>query len=246
MRLALFSDIHANLEALEACLAHARRMGHDHMAFLGDIVGYGPDPEAVTAYVQSLAVAGATVLLGNHDRAVLNPDADMSPLAASAMAWTRNTLSDAAASWLSALPISQAIDDLLLVHASAHQPLAWPYVEVPRDAELSLRATSARVVVCGHTHRPAIFSLQPNGVAIGHVPKPGVEIPLLGHRRWQVVLGAVGQPRDGNPAAAYGILDTAQGTFSQHRVPYDFDTTAAKVRAAGLPEKLAIRLETGR
>jgi diadenosine tetraphosphatase ApaH/serine/threonine PP2A family protein phosphatase len=246
MRIALLSDIHGNLEAFEAVLAHVERLQPDRLALLGDLVGYGADPVAVVSIARALADAGAIVLKGNHDAAVEDQAPDMNQHALEAIRWTRAQLGPAQRAFLAELPLTATLDDLLLVHAAANQPASWPYVTNARAAERSLGATSARVVVAGHTHVPALHALQPNGVAVSHTPVAGTAIPLARHRRWHAILGAVGQPRDGDPAAAYALFDTGQGAITFHRVGYDHARAAAKVLAAGLPHALAHRLGQGR
>ncbi|MDP2802006.1 MAG: metallophosphoesterase family protein [Phreatobacter sp.] len=246
MRIALIADIHANREALEATLAHVARQQVGRIAVLGDVVGYGADPVACTEIVMDLAASGALVLQGNHDEAVARDDADMNADALAAMVWTRGVLGEAHRRFLAGLPLSTREGDLLLVHAGARHPGQWPYVMTPRDAELSFGATDARLIVCGHTHVPALFSLQPNRTCIAFTPVAGSPVPLAAHRRWHVVVGSVGQPRDGIAAAAYAVLDLGQGVLEPHRVPYDHPAAAAKIRAAGLPDRLASRLALGR
>lgn len=246
MRIALLTDIHANREALEATLAHVARQQVGRVAVLGDIVGYGADPVACTEIVMDLAASGALVLQGNHDEAVARDDADMNADALAAMAWTRGVLGEAHRRFLAGLPLTAREGDLLLVHAGARNPGQWPYVMTPRDAELSFGATDARLIVCGHTHVPALFSLQPNRTCVAFTPVAGSPVPLAAHRRWHVVVGSVGQPRDGIAAAAYAVLDLGQGVLEPHRVPYDHPAAAAKIRAAGLPDRLASRLAHGR
>ncbi|MCA0434603.1 MAG: metallophosphatase family protein [Proteobacteria bacterium] len=246
MRLALLSDIHANLPALEACLAAAREAGAERFVFLGDLVGYGPDPEAVVERISKLAASGAIVLRGNHDEAAVAPTNRMNAAAREAILWTRDHLSEDARIFLAQLPLSVADDDRLYVHADASQPSAWNYVTSPLEAQISLSACSARITFCGHVHVPAIYTLSPQGHAVGHSPGPNIAIPLLANRRWLAVLGAVGQPRDGDPAAAFSLFDTATSELTLRRVPYDVESVAARVRACGLPESLAARLLKGR
>lgn len=246
MRIALLSDIHGNLEALAAVLTHAARQRVDCIAVLGDIVGYGADPRACTEAVMTLHGEGAIVLKGNHDEAVERADPDMNADALAAITWTRGVLLDDHRAFLAGLPLTARLDDLLLVHASARHPGQWPYVMTQRDAELSLGATDARIVASGHTHVPALFSLQPNLTCIAFTPVAGTPVPLAAHRRWQIVVGAVGQPRDGSALAAYAVVDLGQGALEPHRVPYDHRAAAAKIRAAGLPDRLASRLALGR
>jgi diadenosine tetraphosphatase ApaH/serine/threonine PP2A family protein phosphatase len=245
MKLALLADIHANIEALEACLADAAARGAQRLVFLGDLVGYGADPEAVVARVRPFADAGAVVLRGNHDEAARLGPRGFSKLAAEAMGWTQSRLDDETKGWLAGLPLTHAEEDRLYVHADASDPEAWHYVTDATAARRSLEATTARLTFCGHTHTPALFGLTATGKLAPHTPAPDAPIPLLQPRRWLAVLGAVGQPRDGNPAACYGLLDTAAAECAWVRVPYDVAGAAAKIRAAGLPMALAERLARG-
>lgn len=246
MRIALFSDIHANLPALEACLSAAGRLDADRLAFLGDFVGYGPEPEAVIARVRPLAEAGAITVLGNHDLGVVKPSKDMNPTAAEALAWTRAQLSGDSLSFLAGLPFEVRAEDMLFVHAEASDPAAWHYVTDMEAARASLVHCTASVTFCGHVHVPAIYCLSATGKMISHVPVQDVATPLLAQRKWLAVLGATGQPRDGNPAASFAMYDTAARTLTYHRAPYDVEGVAQRIRALGLPESLAERLLRGR
>lgn len=246
MRIALISDIHANLPALEACLAAAERLDADTLAFLGDFVGYGPDPEAVIERVRPLAEAGAIAVLGNHDLAVLKPSKDMNATAAQAIAWTRKELSEASKSFLAGLPFEVRSGDMLFVHSDASDPTAWHYVTDAETARASLAGCAATVTFCGHVHVPAVYCLSATGKMITHVPAQGVETPLLAQRKWLAVLGSAGQPRDGNPAASFAIYDTTARTLTYHRAPYDVEGVSQRIREKGLPESLADRLLRGR
>jgi diadenosine tetraphosphatase ApaH/serine/threonine PP2A family protein phosphatase len=246
MRIALMSDIHGNREALEACLAHARRSQVERTIFLGDYVGYGADPAWVVETVRAHVEAGAVALLGNHDAAVPGSEEDMNADARAAIRWTRAQLDEAARAFLAALPLTHREGNTLYVHANAWAPGAWGYILGPVEAERSLRRTDARVTLCGHVHTPALYAMAPGKPACGHTPVPGVAVPLLATRRWLAVIGAVGQPRDGHPAACYALLDDARRTLTTIRVPYDVETAAQKVAAAGLPPRLAARLRIGR
>jgi diadenosine tetraphosphatase ApaH/serine/threonine PP2A family protein phosphatase len=246
MKLALFADIHANLEALEACLEHAREQGADQAAFLGDLVGYGADPAAVLERVQAWAAAGALVIRGNHDAAVVATGSDtMNRSAEAAVDWTRQQLDASQLDFLAGLPLLIRRDQACFVHASAARPADWTYVHDARAAAQSLLAADATWVFSGHVHEQALYHQAPAGHALPFKPVPGVAIPVPAHRRWLAVVGSVGQPRDGNSAACYAIHDTGAGTLTFHRVPYDWSVAAAKIRAAGLPEGLALRLERG-
>lgn len=246
MRVAILSDIHANREAFEACLADAARRGAQRLVLLGDIVGYGPEPGWTVRRAMDLAAAGAVVVKGNHDEAAVHDRGGMSEDAAAAAAWTRSVLDADAKAWLDALPLEVEEEDRLYVHADAQHPARWTYVRDAEDARRSLDAVPARIVLCGHTHEPALYSLTATAKLVSFTPIAGAGVPLLRPRRWLAVLGAVGQPRDGDPAAAYAMLDTATSDYTLLRVPYDAEATGAKIRAAGLPERLAARLLRGR
>jgi diadenosine tetraphosphatase ApaH/serine/threonine PP2A family protein phosphatase len=246
MRIALISDIHANLPALEACLSAAERLEAGGLAFLGDFVGYGPDPEAVIERVRPLVDAGAVAVLGNHDLAVLKPSSDMNPVAAEAIAWTRRRLSEEAKSFLARLPFEIRSGDVLFVHADASDPAAWYYVTDAETARASIMGSTASVTFCGHVHVPAVYCLSATGKMTAHAPVMGVATPLLAQRKWLAVLGSAGQPRDGNPAASFAIYDTAARMLTYHRAPYDVEGVAQRIRAMGLPDSLAERLLRGR
>ena len=248
MLIALMADLHANREALAACLEHAERQGAGRLVFLGDVVGYGADPQWATETVMGLVSRrGAVAVLGNHDEAAVGRGrGGMNAAAEAAAAWTRGRLSPEASSFLAALPLEVEEEDRLYVHADASDPARWHYVVEAEDARRSLEATEAQATFCGHTHVPRLFGITAAAKLASFRPVPGVPVPLLWPRQWIAVLGAVGQPRDGDPAACYGMLDTARGELTWVRVPYDVETAAEKIRAAGLPESLALRLRRGR
>ena len=246
MRIALISDIHANLPALEACLAAAARLGADRLAFLGDFVGYGPDPEAVIQRVRPLVEDGAIAVLGNHDIAMLKPTKGMNLTAAQVIAWTREQLGAESTSFLAGLPFEVRSGDLLFVHADASDPASWNYVTDAEMARISMSGCSATVTFCGHVHVPAVYCLSATGKVISHAPVQGVALPLLAQRKWVAVLGSAGQPRDGNPAASFAVYDTQARTLTYQRAPYDVEGVAQRIRALGLPESLADRLLKGR
>lgn len=244
MRIALLTDIHANREALLACLAHAERAQPARYAFLGDLIGYGADPGWVVDTIMSYAERGAICVLGNHDEALFKPlRASMHPDARSAIEWSRTQLNATQRGFLAALPLQVEDHECLFVHANAWAPGRWEYVTNAFAAAASMAATRARFTFCGHVHEPALYSLGMDGRAAAFKPVSATAIPLGTQRRWLAIPGAVGQPRDGIPAACYALLDTDRGTMTFFRVPYDVESAAAKVRAAGLPEDLAVRLE---
>ena len=243
--IALLADIHGNREALTACLADAERRNADRYVFLGDLVGYGADPGWVVDRVMEYAGRGALAILGNHDSAAAGADESMNDTAQQAIEWTRRQLSAAQRGFLENLPVSIADGARLYVHASAYQPREWHYVLDSHSARQSIGATPAHQTFCGHVHVPALYHLSLTGKLIEFTPTAGMAIPLLHGRRWLAVLGAVGQPRDHNPAACYALLDETQNTVTYIRVPYDVASAARKIREAGLPAVLAARIEQG-
>jgi len=247
MKLALLADLHANLEALTACLASAQEQGAESYAFLGDLVGYGADPAGVLALVMDQAARGAVVVRGNHDAAVVAAGSEtMNPTAERAIEWTRSRLAPEHLAFLAGLPLVVRRDPILFVHASADAPGQWTYVSDPLRAAQSLQAAAgASYVFCGHVHEPVLYFTGAAQRPVPFRPVPGVPIPAPARRRWLAIVGAAGQPRDGNTAACYALLDTTQEALTFHRVPYDWQAAAAKVRAAGLPERLAARLAHG-
>ena len=169
-----------------------------------------------------------------------------------ALEWTRNQLGPAHRAFLAGLPLTHREDGFLCVHADAAAPSRWAYVTDTEDAARSLRATPERLTLCGHVHKPALYNVPEGGRAGARRPKTtafrpvaGIPVPLLPRRRWLAIVGSVGQPRDGNPAAAYALVDTARAEITTFRVAYDVDAAAGKIRAAGLPAMLADRLAWG-
>jgi diadenosine tetraphosphatase ApaH/serine/threonine PP2A family protein phosphatase len=246
MRIALLSDIHANLQAFLACLSSAQTKGAERFVLLGDFVGYGPEPEACVSKVRELVSSGALAIKGNHDHAAIEGGVSMNDLARTAIDWTRDQLSSDSLTFLSGLPLALADRDRLYVHADPSAPQRWNYVLGPEDARIGLLATDSRITFCGHVHVPALYGLSTAGKVIAHRPVTDVAIPLSTQFRWLAVVGAVGQPRDGNPAASFALYDTDSRELTYCRVPYDVEEVAAQIRAAGLPERLALRLLLGR
>ena len=244
---AVITDLHANRQALEAVLADAESKGIRNFAFLGDLVGYGADPGWVVDTVAALVEKGAAVaVMGNHDEAaVRGSTSTMRDEARQALDWTHVQLDARQLAFLEHLPLTQHVGDCLYVHANAYAPKGWEYIQGRIEAMRSLHATPARYTFCGHMHEPMLYHLSGTGKAGDFKPVPGVAIPLLSHRQWLVIPGSCGQPRDGNPEACYAIFDREQQQLSFERVPYDAGEAAARIRAAGLPERLADRLLLG-
>ncbi|MEI6591610.1 MAG: metallophosphoesterase family protein [Holophagaceae bacterium] len=246
MRIAILADLHANLRALNACLEHAARQGAQKLVFLGDFVGYGAEPSETLERVMAEAAQGAIAIAGNHDQAVALTAESMTADAENVMAWTRGQLGPTAREFLASLPMRFEDETRLYVHASPQTYPAWIYVNDGPAAKRALEASRAQTVFCGHTHVPALHGITATGQLVSFQPIPGVPIPLPRHRRWLNVIGAVGQSRDGDPAAAYALLDTSRSEITHHRIPYDSDAAALAVLRAGLPPTLAERLRKGR
>ena len=246
MLLALFADIHANRQAFSACLDFAWAHGADRIICLGDYVGYGADPEWTVETVMDLVEKGALAVRGNHDSAVSTPSETMNAEAQAVIEWTRGKLSAAQRRFLAELPLMLQEDDRLYVHSEASSPARWRYVQSAADAGRSLLATAAHVTFCGHIHRPSLYSMSVTGKMTSFVPTSGVTVQLLQGRRWLTVVGSVGQPRDGDPAASFAMFDTTSREITYCRVPYDVDAAAMRIRENGLPIWLADRLAVGR
>ena len=244
MKLALFADIHSNLEAITACLAHAQALGAERYAFLGDLVGYGADPVAVLDLIERHATQGAVVVLGNHDAAALGrPNDSLNANAQTAIAWTRTQLGEKQRAFLTGLPLTVRDGNMLFVHASAAAPEQWIYVSSLREAEESIRAGNAGYIFSGHVHEQKLHC-----TATGHLMPSGLcrhAIPTGRHRQWLAIVGSAGQPRDHVNKACYVLADLERDRLTFFRVPYDHDLAVQKVRSAGLPERVARRLERG-
>ncbi|MEN3929590.1 metallophosphoesterase family protein [Microvirga sp. W0021] len=246
MLIALLSDIHANREAYEAVLDAAEGAGAERYVLLGDIVGYGADPEWCVTKTMELAEQGAVVLRGNHDEAVTDLNASFNSVAQIAIEWTRNQLGQTECAFLDGLPFIIEEEDRLYVHATANDPERWKYLLNTSDAHKHMDACHARVSFCGHVHVPMLYGTSFTGKVIRFPPVVALPVPLLAQHRWVAVMGAVGQPRDGYATAAFGLYDTERSELSFRRVPYDNETAARKIREAGLPDVLADRLIKGR
>jgi predicted phosphodiesterase len=246
MRVALLADVHANREALTAVLEDVARRGVDRIAFLGDLVGYGADPQWVVERVREAVARGAIAVRGNHDASVVAPSREgLNDDAQRVVDWTRERLDADALAFLRGLPLSHEEGGVLYVHANAHAPARWEYLLSRVEVGRSLAATEASLIVCGHVHEPRLWTMSGTGKLGEFVPVPGTEIPLPGHRRWLAVVGATGQPRDGDPAACWALLDAGARTICWQRIGYDTAGAARRIREAGLPERFAARLETG-
>lgn len=246
MRLALLTDLHANREAVSACLAHAEQQKADQYAFTGDFVGYGADPAWVVDTVMAYVARGAIAVQGNHDfAATREARPSMHAEAREVIQWTRGQLSAAHIAFLAELPLVRERNRMLFVHASANDPPKWEYVTGLEEAERSLSATDCRMVFSGHVHAPALYRRADDGRMGAHVPTPAKRIPVQPQHQYLVIPGSVGQPRDGNSASCYAIYDDVANELSFFRVPYDHGAAARRVIAAGLPIVFAMRLIEG-
>ena len=244
LRYLVISDVHANLEALDAVLAAAGP--HDHALVLGDLVGYGADPNAVIDRVRALP--NATFIRGNHDKvgAGLENTDGFNYLARHAIMWTTSTLTPERRQWLAALPQGPTIiDDLVeICHGAPFDEDVYIFDDL--DAMRALRVARRPLCLFGHTHVVAGYHVSREMQSVGNIDDTAIHIPNNDGSRFLINCGAVGQPRDGDPRAAYGILDSSARTLLLARVEYDVSAAQAKIVAAGLPDVLAQRLAVGR
>ncbi len=241
MRVAVISDIHANLHALEAVLGEIDEERPDSIWCLGDLVGYGPRPNECCAIVRGRA---NVCLVGNHDLVALGRIGieDFNPEAAEAAQWSREALDDESRSFLDSLAPNAGVEQAQLYHASARDPV-WEYVLTDEAALATLLLTTAPLVLVGHSHVALAIALAGATVEGGLAPG-GSRHELFGPRRL-LNPGSVGQPRDGDPRAAWLLLDFDERFASFRRVAYPIERTQHELRAAGLPDSLAARLAIG-
>jgi diadenosine tetraphosphatase ApaH/serine/threonine PP2A family protein phosphatase len=240
MRFAIFSDIHANLEALEAVLADAAKNECTDFVCLGDVVGYNANPRECVARVREMHWP---MVKGNHDEqaSLLESSRDFNEMAEAAIQWTRDNLSETDKEWLRGLELQQQVRDFTIVHASLDRPGQWTYVFNNLDAAASFTYQHTNVCFFGHTHVPMAF-IRDDGVQRLRVDKLRID-PA---KKYFVNVGSVGQPRDGDWHAAYCIYHIESNVVEQRRVKYDLATAQKKIIDAGLPRLLAERLAVGR
>lgn len=249
MRYLLLSDIHGNLEALESTLDDAAGHGYDAVLVLGDLVGYGADPNAVVDRV--LALNPAAMIRGNHDKVAsgIEDPEGFNAIARSAVHWTYEMLTPENRSFLAELRAGPHIVDELIeiCHGSPFDEDAYVFDEL--DALRALRASRRPVCLFGHTHVPVIFHLTEDDERLDVMmpaAKTETVVPLRARVKYLINPGSIGQPRDGDPRAAYAIIDNTRQQVTLHRVSYDVEAAQEKVLNAGLPEVLAHRLGIGR
>jgi len=242
VKYAILSDIHGNLEALETVLAHADANGCEKYVCGGDVVGYNANPSECMAIVQEM---GMPCVKGNHDEYVADEDLDLSTfnsVAAEAVLWTRDQLSAAQLEWLGQLRYLRLVDSFSVVHATMDGPHSWGYVMTKMDAAASFTYQTTPLCFHGHTHVPIAFTEHLNISAGSSYDTIKIEQNM----RYLINVGSVGQPRDGDPRAAYVIYDSSEAKINLYRLDYDLEKTQKKIRVAGLPERLAERLSLGR
>ena len=240
MKIALFGDIHANLEALDTVLADAEAQGCDSYVCLGDVVGYNANPSECLEKVKAM---DCPIVKGNHDEDAGGEHSleMMNPVAAEALQWTRDQLTAEQREFLARMRMVRQVEDFTIVHSTLDQPNVWNYVTNKFDAMSNFSYQFTQVCFHGHTHVPRVFvrgarvqEVQPESIAI----EDGM--------KYFINAGSVGQPRDGDWRASYCIYDLDAKLITFRRLEYDIKTTQEKIRAAGLPEALAERLERGR
>lgn len=232
MKYAVISDIHSNLEALMKALTIIDEKNVDEIICLGDVVGYGANPNECVEIVRSRC---SSIVLGNHDAAALDTSKahDFNAIARKAVFWTAEHLTPASREFLSALPMTEKKGDILFVHSSPVAPDAWDYIIDTDDASAAIHHFKEKICFIGHTHVPGIFSLR--GRAKSVTPDD----------QYLVNVGSIGQPRDGNPMLAFGIFNSVSWEYELFRSEYDIQAAAEKIYAAKLPEELGNRLMYG-
>jgi diadenosine tetraphosphatase ApaH/serine/threonine PP2A family protein phosphatase len=250
MKLAILSDVHGNLEALNAVLADASVRKTDQIIFLGDAVGYGADPESCVEQIREKA---DLMLAGNHDHAVSQDEEPQgfNLEARTSLEWTKSVLTASCRSFLAGLPLRRSSSEIMLTHGSPAKPEQWDYVLNKGQATQAFTACPHNLIFIGHSHLPGIFvELEYKRMFAGEIRRVEQVAPnralVKTPYRYLFDVGSVGQPRDGDPRASYGIFDSAAKEYRLIRIPYDVDQAAGKIIQAGLPEASAERLVLGR
>lgn len=242
MKAAIISDIHSNLEALQAVLKDIKKRRIKKIFCLGDIVGYGANPNEC---LEICLRESDAIVAGNHDWAVVDKTdiSHFNPVAVQAIRWTKKQVTSANAEKLKCLPLTQATNGLLLVHAAPRKPEEWPYLTAFADFQEAFNAFTETICFIGHTHIPCGMFQDANSYTDVIRENP---FPLIPRRRFIINVGSVGQPRDYDPRASYGIYDGNKNIMEIIRVEYNIPLTEQKINEAGLPEILAQRLSTGK
>ena len=240
MKYAILGDIHANLPALEAVLADAKAQGVTNFACLGDIVGYNANP---TECLNTIRDMKCPVVRGNHDHYCSHSDSleAFHPLAANVVDWTRKQLSEVDQDWLRATKFVESVETFTIVHSTLDTPKSWAYVFDKLEAEANFNYQVTSLCFYGHTHVPMAFE-KTDTIRCGLYTK----LKIMAGRKYLINAGSVGQPRDGDPRAAYVVFDMVENVIELRRIEYDIALTQKRLRDSGLPERLAARLAVGR
>lgn len=242
MKIAILSDIHSNLEALQACYRKSLLLGVQQYVCLGDIIGYAADPVATLEMVMSLP--GIIVVRGNHDEAVLSGSYPASnSRIQQAIIWTHQQLSSDHLAYIESLPYINSLNNAVFAHSSVYQPDKWEYLYCPEQIKKCLKVAQGSLVFLGHTHIPILYYETSSGEIKEYQAEESCAIPLYHQRRYVINVGSVGQPRDRNNAASFVVLDTDMDEVTFYRVTYDYTRTARKILAADLPTRFAERLK---
>ena len=242
MKIGFISDIHANLEALEAVLRELKAESVERIICLGDVVGYNPDPDACIERIQSEC---EIALAGNHDFGATGkyPSEFFNEAARKALAWTKEQISADHAQYLDTLPLEFVDGEIMGVHASPENPARWFYIQSMQQAKEAMETMTAPICFIGHTHVPGIYTLDTDGsVHMEFEP----EIYFEPDKKVLINVGSVGQPRDGDPRACFGVLNADEGTYHLRRCSYPVERVQEKMTTAGLPEALILRLAMGK
>lgn len=242
MKYGFFSDVHANLEALKVVVADFKKENLDKIFFLGDAVGYGPDPNECTSIIEDIS---EIKLMGNHDYAALGLIETnlFNPYAQKAMEWTKSVLIEKSLNILSSFAMDHRVDRFYLVHSTPKEPQEWNYIFDLDDAEENFNFFNKQICLIGHSHHPAVMKKYKDKHCFLH-DDPGVEIE--DGFRYIINIGSVGQPRDGSNQACYLIYDVKEKRAVLKRLPYDYKKTQLKMKKKGLPQFLIDRLALGR
>jgi len=243
MKYGILGDIHGNLSALEAALAGLSDHRIDRLISVGDVVGYGGAPSECIDIVRE---AGAVVVMGNHDAACVDliDVTYFNAYARAAVDWTKGAVTEEDRAWLTSLPLTAHLEHCSVAHGTLHRPELFDYIQSPRDADPSLDEMPQPVCFVGHTHVPvALLRLRDDPTRTAYTVEPEIDVEEA--HRALVNVGSVGQPRDEDPRAAYAVYDSDEGRVRIHRVAYDIEREAHRIRSVGLPEMLADRLFLG-
>jgi len=269
MKYAIISDVHANLEALETVLTKCRDEEVEKYICVGDIVGYNANPSECLNMIRELDLIG--VVKGNHDEYVSIDDEEMvgfNPHARAAVLWTKAQLSEEQRAWLASLPLKKTIrgTNITIVHATLDSPEAWGYIFDVHHATDNFSYQFTQMCFCGHSHVPIAFCKKPLTMGAenpveeiedwrsrrepGALPDSDtvagdIKVEIQNGWKYLINIGSVGQPRNRDPRASFAIYDSDEKMVTRYRLPYDIPASQAKIRAAGLPERLAARLERG-